>query len=605
MHEDNRAFSLLRRLWIHVSYRRRLQLAGLCGLMLLGTAAEVLSLGMVLPFLGVLTAPDRVFQHAWMQPIIVRLGLTEPQQLLLPLTVLFALAAVLAGTTRLALLWGQTRLAHGIANELGSEAYRRTLYQPYAVHLGRNSSDVIAVLMAKVNTVAYYVVIAVLSLTASIVIVLTMVVFLLLLDPKLTATTFAAFGCFYAIAIYTTKNQLARDSHRASLGDSRLARVVQEGLGGIRNVLIDGLQETYCRIYRKEDTELRRALANITIVGGAPRPVIEGFGLVLIAWLAYDMSTRPEGMMAAIPILGALALAAQRMLPLVQQGYNSWTSIAGGLASLSDVLELLEQPLPRYLSASTSPVSFRDQITLHDLHFSYGREGGWILQGVNLKIPRGSRTGIIGATGSGKSTLLDILMGLLSPTAGTLRVDGVVVDQLKSRAWQAHIAHVPQDIYLADSSIAENIAFGEPVSRIDMERVKRAARCAQIAETIESWPAGYDTFVGERGVRLSGGQRQRVGIARALYKQADVIVLDEATSALDSTTERAVMESIDSLSPDLTLVIVTHRLTTLKNCDQVIELKSGVVSRVGTYLETVAEHLDGAEPVEKIRRLAP
>jgi ATP-binding cassette subfamily B protein len=289
-------------------------------------------------------------------------------------------------------------------------------------------------------------------------------------------------------------------------------------------------------------------------------------------------------------MLGALALAAQRLLPLVQQGYAGWTSMLGGQASLRDVLTLLEQPLPAYsVLPPPTPIPFRKEISLDDLHFRYSPDGPWVLRGIDLQIPRGSRIGLIGTTGSGKSTLLDIVMGLLAPTTGVLRIDDTLLDEANHRAWQTHIAHVPQAIFLADTTIAENIAFGVPFGQIDHARVHRAAQRAQIAATIESWPKGYDTFVGERGIRLSGGQRQRIGIARALYKHADVIVFDEATSALDSDTERAVMEAFDSLDEELTILIVAHRVSTLKDCDRIVELSGGVVQRIGTYQHMI-EH---------------
>ncbi len=584
MNDKRDILQLLRRLWSHISRRRRAHLAALGGLMLLGTIAEVLSLGMVLPFLGVLTAPDRIFHHPWARPLVDGLGLAGPEQLLLPLTVLFGLAALFSGVTRVLLLWAQTRLGNDIGGELGSAAYRSTLYQPYSVHVLRNSGEVIAVLMTKVNTIIYFIIIPFLTIVTSAVIVATIAAFLLFIDPALTAMTFVGFGAFYAVVAYATRAQLQRDGRRVTLGQSRVAQAVQEGLGGIRDVLIDGLQETYSRIYRQTDRQLRRALANIAILGGAPRPIIESVGLVLIGGIAFAMSSRPEGMNGAIPILGTLALAAQRLLPLVQQGYAGWASMQGGQGSLRDVLDLLEQPLPGHSSLPpAAPMPFKGQISLKDLHFRYTPDGHWVLRGIDLEIPRGSRTGFIGTTGSGKSTLLDIVMGLLTPTSGSLCIDGISVGMENHRAWQAHIAHVPQSIYLADTTIAENIAFGVAPSEIDWDRLRFAAERAQIAATIETWAEKYHTVVGERGVRLSGGQRQRIGIARALYKRADVLVFDEATSALDADTEQAVMEAIEAFDPDLTVLIVAHRVTTLRSCTQVVELAQGRIARVGSY----------------------
>jgi ATP-binding cassette subfamily B protein len=206
-----------------------------------------------------------------------------------------------------------------------------------------------------------------------------------------------------------------------------------------------------------------------------------------------------------------------------------------------------------------------------------------VIKNLNLTITKGSRIGFIGTTGSGKSTLLDIIMGLLEPTEGILEIDGQPITMLNHRSWQSHIAHVPQAIFLADSTIEENIAFGVHKNQIDHERVRQAAQQAQIADTIETWPKQYKTFIGERGIRLSGGQRQRIGIARALYKQADLIIFDEATSALDNETEEAVMQAIENLSDDLTILIIAHRLSTLKNCTNIIELSGGEIKRVGSF----------------------
>lgn len=561
--------------------------------MMLGTLTEVASLGMVIPFLGALTSPDRIYGHLWASPIVTMLDLTSPQQLLLPLTILFGLAAILSGASRLSLLWGQTRLGHAVGNDLGSEAYRRTLYQPYAVHAARNSSEVIAMLLNKINTIVYFVIIPLLTLFSSALIVVTLVAFMFAVDPKLTTITILGFGCIYIFVAHLTKKQLAQDGQRVAVGQNHVTKIVQESLGGIRDVLIDGLQESYARIYRQSDNQLRRSLANNTIISGAPRPVIEAFGMVLIGLVAYILTKRQQGIVTLLPILGTLALAAQRLLPLVQQGYAGWTSILGGQAALKDVLQFLEQPMPVHnIHYPLTPMPFYSQIMLKDLYFRYSPQSSWVLRGINLCIPRGSRVGFIGSTGSGKSTLLDIIMGLLSPTSGMVRIDGTTVNETNYREWQAHIAHVPQAIYLTDATVSENIAFGLPLGQIDHVRVRWAAKQARIANDIESWQNGYETFVGESGVRLSGGQRQRIGIARALYKQTDVFVFDEATSALDNDTERAVMESIESLGKEFTVLIVAHRLSTLKTCAQVVELERGRVLRVGTYQSMIEQPRD-------------
>jgi ATP-binding cassette subfamily B protein len=313
---------------------------------------------------------------------------------------------------------------------------------------------------------------------------------------------------------------------------------------------------------------------------------MEVIGVILIAGLAYSMSQGKDGLTTAIPTLGALALGAQRLLPALHQAYNSYSDIKGTHASFIDVLDLLEQPLPDYVEQPLPvPITFEKEICLSNLSFYYSNESPIVLDKTNLSIPKGARIGFIGTTGSGKSTLLDIIMGLLQSSVGELLIDSTPITTQNRRSWQAHIAHVPQNIYLSDSTIEENIAFGVHQEKIDHTRVEQVARQTQIHHLIVGWKDGYQTRVGERGARLSGGQRQRIGIARALYKQADVLIFDEATSALDNETERAVMEAIGNIGREITILIVAHRLTTLQGCDQIYLLDKGKVATQGTYKE--------------------
>lgn len=502
----------------------------------------------------------------------------------MPMTIIFAMGTLLSGAIRLTLLWVQIRLGHSIGADFSISMYRRTLYQPYAVHVARNSSVVIAGITSKANIIVHQMVLPVLTIISSSLMLITILAALLTIEPLVAFTAFAGFGLIYGFVILVTTKSLLSDGQRISREQNKVVKALQEGLGGIRDVLIDGSQVAYCNIYRNADIPLRRATANVQIISSSPRLVIEALGMVLIAALAYSMLGKSGGIASAIPVLGALALGAQRLLPLLQQVYFSWTSMRGAQASLSDALDLLDQPLPRHADGPPiEPIAFRNQIALQQLAFRYTPDGPWILRGIDLKIPKGSRVGFMGTTGSGKSTLLDLIMGLLQPNAGSLTVDSVCITAQNHRAWQSHIAHVPQTIFLADASIAENIAFGIPVDQIDYARVREAAQKAQIAQDIDSWDQKYNTVIGERGVRLSGGQRQRIGIARALYKKADVIVFDEATSALDNETELAVMEAIENVGKNITVIIVAHRLTTLKNCTHVVDLNEGQIRRTGSY----------------------
>lgn len=575
---------LLARLWHCISPRRRGQFGLLLVLMILASFAEIISIGAVLPFLGVLTVPGRVFGYPVAQPFIQNMGFTSAEQLLLPLTIAFGLAALMAGAMRLLLLWASTRLSFATGADLSISIYRRTLYQPYAVHVARNSSEVINGISGKANGVIYNIIVPALTLISAGVMLIAILIALLFVDPVIALTAFGGFGLIYGTIIWITRNRKIINSQRIARESTQVIKALQEGLGGIRDVLIDGSQTAYCHIYRNADLPLRRAQGNNQFVSQSPRYGMEALGMLLIAALAYALSQRSDGIARAIPVLGALALGAQRLLPVMQQAYAAWSSIQGNQASLHDTLGLLDQPLPDYADQpAAKPLLFQQQISLKKLSFRYSPQTPWVLNNLDLCITKGSRVGFVGKTGSGKSTLLDIVMGLLQPTEGSLEIDGQSITQGNYRAWQAHIAHVPQAIFLADSTIQENIAFGVPMDQIDHERVLQAARQAQIAGIIETWPQRYQTFVGERGIRLSGGQRQRIGIARALYKQADVIIFDEATSALDEETEQDVMRAIEGLSANLTILIIAHRLTTLKNCTQIVELGNGGVLRICDY----------------------
>ena len=580
--------NLFNRLWHHISPHRRWQFGWLLVLTLIASFAEILSIGAVLPFLGVLTSPERIFNHANAQPFIHLLGLTSPSQLLLPFTIAFSLAVLVAGAMRLLLLWVTTRLAFANGADISNSMYRRTLYQSYAVHCSRNSSEVISAITGKTYKVIYSVILPTLTLVSSCVMLVTLLVAMLLVEPVIALVAFGGFGLIYVFIISMSRKKMLADSKCMAHESIQVIKCLQEGLGGIRDVLIDGSQATYCQIYRDADFRLRRAQGSSTFISSSPRYAMEALGMLLIALLAYMLAQQSDGLSKAIPILGALAFGSQRLLPVLQASYASWTEIQGAHASLQDALGFLEQSLPDYADKQAPrPLAYNHYISLNNIWFRYYEDGPSVLKKINLKISKGSRVGFIGTTGSGKSTLLDLLMGLLQPTEGTFEVDGVVVKPKNIRAWQSHIAHVPQVIFLTDSSIEENIAIGVPREKINHQRVREAAEQAQLSDSIESWPDQYKTRVGERGVRLSGGQRQRIGIARALYKQATVIIFDEATSALDNETEEAVMTAIEDLSQDLTLLIIAHRLTTLKSCTQIIELEEGSIKRIGNYQDII------------------
>lgn len=564
---------MIKKLWKHLSKRRRTQLLLLLILMLIASIMEVVSIGAVVPFLGALTSPETVFQYKPIKPIIEMLEITEANQMLLPLTIIFVIATLSAAAVRLTLLYASTRFSYAVGADLSINIYRRTLYQEYSIHISRNSSEVINGIINKTNIVIGSVLAPIMTFISSMVIMVGIITMVFIVNPFVALISFSFVSFIYLIITLFTRRYLLINSDLIAKKSTQMIKSLQEGLGGIRDVLIGGTQEFYCELFQNADLSLRKAYASNVFIGLSPRYMMEAVGMVLIGLLAYTSTLEEGGLVAAIPTLGALAVGAQKLLPTLQQVYGSMSAINGSKSSFYDVLDLLDQPIPlKEHRDSKNILPFEESIRFENVSFRYSDDTPWILKNVNLSFRRGEKIGIVGVTGGGKSTLLDILMGLLAPTSGKLLIDGVAVVKGNRGAWQANISHVPQSIYLADSTIQENIAFGIMPEEVQESRVILAAQLAEIAETINSIKNKYKALVGERGVQLSGGQRQRVGIARALYKDSDLIIFDEATSALDFQTEEKIMKQIDRMNKNQTMFFVAHRLTTLKQCDTILRV---------------------------------
>ena len=577
---------MLLRLWNHLSKRRQKQFIWMQIFIVVASFFEMASLGAVVPFLGVLSEPEPVFQNEYLQPFIKFFGITEANQLALPMTVLFVSLVLLSAIIRLILLWTLTRLSQLAGADLSINIYRHTLYQDYSVHVSRNSSEVINGIITKTQTVSKGVFGPILNLISTSVTIIGIIAVLLLINVTVTLTAFIGFGSLYLIVMYLTRRNLRENSQHIAEKSDLMVKSLQEGLEGIREVLINNNQQFYTELYRSSDLQMRRASWRNEMIYSSPRFGMEGVGISIVAIFAYSATLNLGGIDQFLPILGAFVLGAQKLLPAIQKAYASYSRVKGSKYSLQDVITLLDQPLPVFDNEqSLAYFPYENSIELKKLSFRYSEESPWILKNINLEIPKGSVVGVVGTTGCGKSTLLDLIMGLLPPSKGEVKVDNVSLKAHNKRSWQAHISNVPQHIYLSDGTIEENIAFGLPSDEIDHERVLEAAKKAQLSDLIENWGKGYQTLVGERGTRLSGGQRQRVGLARAFYKQTDVLILDEATSALDDETELAVMDSIENFDEELTVVIIAHRITTLKSCDMIIKLNSDYTMQILSYEE--------------------
>ena len=576
-------------LWRCLGKKRRIQFFFYFILLISSILAEIVSIGAVVPFLSALTKPELLLESDWFQPVNTFFNIQSATELLFPLTLTFITVVVCSAVIRILLLWYNTRLTAAMGIQLRTDVYGKALYQPYEYHVQQNSSQLISLATEKVGAAISAGVMHVLLLGSATLLSSAIIITLVLLNPLVAGLTFLILGGGYVFIGWLVRVRIRLNGDIIAHNQPEAVKCLQEGLGGIREVIMDNSQQFFCRSYSQAATNILQAMMQNGFLGGLPKSLLEMLAITLIAVLAYVLQANASGQQNILPILGALALGAQRLLPSLQQIYLSWSIINSNQAIIADVVTQLYSLTPDVMETEDKSdfLELTDSIVLQDLGFQYQGSAEPVLKDINLRISKGSRTGFIGTTGSGKSTLLDILMGLLTPSQGQLLVDGIAIGRDTVRAWQRNIAHVSQSIFLSDGSMAENIAFGVAPDQIDPERVKQAAQHAQIDDFITGLPNGYQTMIGERGVRLSGGQRQRIGVARALYKQATVLVLDEATSALDSATEKKLMQAIDAVGDRLTVIIIAHRLSTLKNCDTVIELSHGKVARQGSYNEIV------------------
>lgn len=574
-------FDLLKKLISHIGKKKIIAVVLLQFLSLISSFVEALSVGAIIPFITLIGDPDKAINFFNGNKLLHSFNLNSVD-LVYYITSLFILLVLISAFLKWGMTFLNTKLSNSIGSLLAYNLYKRTLYQPYIVHTNTNSSEILAGVTRANELVNTIILPFFLMINATFTILLLSSV-LVYLNPFVIVSSFIGISAFYFLTMKFVKRKLVYESSMMNSRKPLLIKILQEGLGGIRDILIDGTQSYYSDLYYASEKKYKESLSKVILINTTPNIAIQSFGICLIAFFAGYIATTGN-MTATLPFLAALAFGYLRISPALQQFYSSWTSIKGGQETLSYIINFLDMPLPEYADKQQYiKIGFKEKIELENVSFQYSNDLPFIFQNLNLTIEKGSTVGFVGMTGSGKSTLIDIIMALLMPTNGKLKIDENVITKENFRSWQSHIAHVPQSIYLSDNTILENIAFGIPLSQIDYSRVIEAARNGQILDTINGFDHKFETQIGERGVRLSGGQRQRIGIARAFYKKADVIVFDEATSALDNETEKEVMNSIEFLSKDLTILIIAHRITTLKNCDVIYELSNGKLIKHNSY----------------------
>ncbi len=505
----------------------------------------------------------------------------------------FILLAWGASLSKISLKFFQQRLSAGIWRDISDEVHSRLLQQPFEYHLGKSTADLSSQLLSNLNRVAINVVTPILQILSASVSIVLLSIGILFVGRWLAVVLVVSLVLAYSIISGSVTPRLRHGFRQKMRLEAESANILFESLGSIRDIQLSGSEPYFERQFQVSGERARRYAWMTEWLPDLPRGLIEPFGITMIfavGAMPALLSGNQNEVRAILPFLATIAVAALRLTPPLQDAFRSLTQLRGGLPLLDGALALLDLPADRPTQRtpgvpSAAGVFPRNTIRLDDVWYRYPHSDDWVLKGVNLSIPVGSRIALVGSTGSGKTTTANILLGLLHPSRGALDLDGIPVEGLDVPAWQANCAQVPQSINLLNGSVLENVAFGEAVEQVKSDRVWEALEAAQLQEFVAELPYGLHTQVGENGLRLSGGQRQRLALARAFYRQASFLVLDEATSALDNRTESEVIEALEVIGRRCTTVVIAHRLSTVQRCDRIYEFHNGSVKAYGSYTE--------------------
>ncbi|MBZ1350091.1 ABC transporter ATP-binding protein/permease [Alcaligenaceae bacterium LF4-65] len=567
-------------------------------LSLVASLFETASVASILPFMAIVMDPSILTEYRWAEELLASLGLHTQQAAIIAAGVLTVLVLGIGNVVTAANLWLQTRYLASARRDLATELFTGYLYLPYSFHIQRDTSSLGRVLGGDVESAIGGFLASLLSVISKGLSGIVLITLIVVVDPLVALGTVLVLGCGYMLVYRLIRIKQVTLGAKMVQASTTVGRTALEGLSGIKELRVLGRENASTVEYNKSMTELMATQASNSLASAMPRYVIEVFAYAGIVAVTLAFVLKGEGT-AAIPSLALYALAGNRLVPIFQQLFAAAITIkyhTRAVESLEADLAIVRNRQTDTDENQIGALAFKTQIQLTGLSFKYPSADRLALNNITLTIPQNQSIGLVGKTGSGKTTLADVLLGLYSPASGEIKIDGVPLNSQNERAWRKRVGYVPQTVFLTNASIEKNIALGMAEEQIDIEAVKRAARMAQAEEFINQLPDGYGTIVGERGVKLSGGQRQRLGIARALYHNPDVLVFDEATSALDGMTEDAVMQAVQDLSQERTMILIAHRLRTVQACDRIVMLDSGVIVADGTYEELVST----SEPFQRL-----
>ena len=551
---------------------------------------DVLGVASIMPFVAVLTNPDLILTNSVLKYLYDKsniLGVNDNEEFIFIFGVLVFFLLIASITFRAVTQYAQVRFALMREHSIGSRLIESYLHQPYLWLLQRNTGDYGKVILSETNQVIYDAILPALNLIAQTAVTVAILVLLLLVDPKLALIVGLVFLISYAVIFYFVKNILYKIGFKRVLANKERYISVNEAFGSIKEVKVGGLEESYINRFQKPSKIFAQSQSLSMVISQLPRYFIEGIAFGGIVLLLLALIAKGNLFSDIVPIIALYVFAGYRLLPSLQQIYVAFTQLRVSNAGLNIVHEdLMNLKHSKKNFDTKSTIKLNKSIELNNISFDYPNSQKTALKNINLSIPAFSKIGFVGATGSGKTTISDLILGLLDPNQGTLIVDGNTITSNNKRSWQKSIGYVPQQVFLTDSTVSENIAFGVDPKDIDNQAVEWASKIANLHDfVINELQNDYSTVVGERGVRLSGGQRQRIAIARALYHRPQVLILDEATSALDSLKEQAVIKAMKNLENKITIILITHRLSTVKDYDTIFLLDGGQLKDQGSYKE--------------------
>jgi ABC-type multidrug transport system fused ATPase/permease subunit len=552
---------------------------------------DVIGVASILPFMAALTNTNLIETNSILNKIFEIsniFGVKTKEDFIFFLGIVVFFLLLISLTFKALTAYVQTRFVQMQEFRIVKRLIEKYLGQPYSWFLNRNSADLGKNILSEVNHIIVHGISPLLDLIAKSMIAILIIILLIVASPKLALIVSLSLIGSYLLIFYFVRKYLDRTGKERLINNQLRFRIVSEAFGAVKEVKIGVLEKMYVKNFSNPAQIFARSNAAAAIIGQLPRYILEAIAFGGILLLILYIIAQTGSFANAIPILSLYIFAGYRLMPVVQQIYLSSTALAFVGSSLDKVYDDLKNLKPFNENKDEDTLLLNKKIVLKNIHYNYPNAARTALKNINLIIPAKSMVGLVGATGCGKTTTVDIILGLLEAQKGTLEVDDKVITIQNVRSWQRSIGYVPQHIYLFDDTVTANIAFGEEIEDVKQSKVEKVSKIANLHEFVtDELPQKYQTVIGERGVRLSGGQRQRIGIARALYHNPQILILDEATSALDNETEQAVMDAINNLSKNVTIILIAHRLSSLKKCDNIFFLEKGELKAQGSFNELI------------------